>query len=66
MSQIILDFGSGNTCHNDWTYAKRMIDELKAVDTGKHEIIIKWRDTEEGANRYKFGQSRRAKLLAGH
>jgi len=42
MSQIILDAGSGNTCRNDWPYAKRMIDELKAVDTGKHEVIIKW------------------------
>ena len=39
---IILDFGSGNTCKNDLSYVKRMIDELKAVDTGKHEIVIKW------------------------
>ena len=42
MSQIILDFGSGNTCRNDMSIVRRMIDELKAVDTGKHEIIIKW------------------------
>jgi len=42
MSEIILDFGSGNTCRNDAAYVKRMIDELKAVDTGKHEIIIKY------------------------
>jgi sialic acid synthase SpsE len=42
MSQIILDFGSGNTCKNNPAYARRMIDELKAVDTGKHEVIIKW------------------------
>lgn len=42
MSQIILDAGSGNTCRNDWDYAKRMIDELKAIDTGKHEVVIKW------------------------
>lgn len=42
MSQIILDFGSGNTCQNHTLYVKRMIDELKEVDTGKHEIIIKW------------------------
>jgi sialic acid synthase SpsE len=41
MARIILDFGSGNTCRNDWQYVKRMLDELKAVDTGKHEIIIK-------------------------
>jgi sialic acid synthase SpsE len=39
---IILDFGSGNTCQNDVDIVKRMIDELKAVDTGKHEIVIKW------------------------
>lgn len=42
MAQIILDFGSGNTSRNDLTIVKRMIDELKAVDTGKHEVIIKW------------------------
>ena len=42
MAKIILDFGSGNTCQNDWDYVKKMIDELKAVDTGKHEVIIKW------------------------
>ena len=42
MAKIILDFGSANTCHNNWSYVKRMIDELKAIDTHKHEIIIKW------------------------
>ncbi len=42
MSQIILDFGSGNTCKNDFGIVVQMIDELKAIDTGKHEIIIKW------------------------
>jgi sialic acid synthase SpsE len=42
MSQIILDFGSGNTCRNNLELVRRMIDELKAVDTGKHKIIIKW------------------------
>jgi sialic acid synthase SpsE len=42
MSKIIIDLGSGNTCKNDFEYAKRMIDELKAVDTGKHEVILKW------------------------
>ena len=39
---IILDFGSGNTCQNDFTIIRRMIDELKEVDTGKHEVVIKW------------------------
>lgn len=42
MAQIIIDAGSGNTCRNDWDYAKRMIDELHAVNTGKHEVILKW------------------------
>jgi len=41
MTQIILDFSGGNTHKNDWKYLKRMLDELKKVDTGKHEIIIK-------------------------
>ena len=34
--------GSGNTCKNDIDYIKKMIDAVKAVDTGKHEIIFKW------------------------
>jgi sialic acid synthase SpsE len=42
MSKIVLDFGSGNTCKNDLNYAKRMVDELRAIDSGKHEVIIKW------------------------
>jgi sialic acid synthase SpsE len=40
MSQIILDI-SANTHKNDWAYLKRMLDELKAVDAGKHEVVIK-------------------------
>lgn len=42
MSQIILDFGSGNTCRNNPLIIKQMINELKAINTGKHEVIIKW------------------------
>lgn len=42
MAKIILDFGSGNTCHNDYDYVERMLDRLKEVDTGQHEVIIKW------------------------
>ena len=41
MSKIIIDAGSGNTHKNEWKYLKRMLDELKKIDTGKHEIIIK-------------------------
>jgi sialic acid synthase SpsE len=50
MAMIILDFGSANTCRNDKYYAKRMLDELKAVDTGKHEIIIKWQFFKEAGD----------------
>jgi sialic acid synthase SpsE len=42
MSTIILDLSSGNTCRNDKTIVKQMIDAIKAIDTGKHEIILKW------------------------
>ena len=40
MSRVILDI-SANTHKNDWEYLKRMLDTLKAIDTGKHEVIIK-------------------------
>jgi len=40
MAKIILDI-SANTHKNNWDYLKRMLDELKAVDTGKHSITIK-------------------------
>lgn len=50
MSQIIIDMGSGNTCHNDKAYIKKMYDELKAVDTGKHEVIIKWQLFEKAGD----------------
>lgn len=50
MSQIILDFGSANSCHNDKYYIKRMYDELKAVDTGKHNIVVKWQLFEKAGD----------------
>ncbi|MFW9969297.1 MAG: N-acetylneuraminate synthase family protein [Candidatus Odinarchaeota archaeon] len=40
MATIALDI-SANTHKNNWNYLKKMLDELKKVDTGKHEIIIK-------------------------
>ncbi len=58
MSQIILDFGSANTCHNDKAYIKRMYDELKAVDTGKHEIICKWQLFEKAGENISLQQLR--------
>jgi sialic acid synthase SpsE len=42
MSQIILDMGSGNTCKNDKSTIRRMIHAVSEVDTGKHEVILKW------------------------
>lgn len=40
MSEIILDY-SANTFRNDKALIKRAIDEIKAVDTGKHSIVFK-------------------------
>jgi len=68
MSKIILDFGSGNTCRNDKTYIKRMYDELKAVDRGNHNIVVKWQLFEQAGENiplthecfqyaYKYGRS---------
>ena len=39
---IILDFSGGNICKNYIITVRRMIDELAAVDTRKHEVIIKF------------------------
>jgi hypothetical protein len=38
--EIILDVGSGNTL-TSVDVARKMVDEIKAIDTGKHEIIFK-------------------------
>ncbi len=40
MSQIILDLGSGNTLKSV-DIAKKMIDEVAAIDSKKHKIILK-------------------------
>lgn len=75
MSQIILDFGSGNTCKNDKAYIKRMYDELKAIDTGKHEVIVKWQLFEKAGDNipllpevfdyaYRYGASLGYKVTA--
>ena len=39
---IILDFGSGETCKNDRTYVRKMIDALALHDTGRGRVVIKW------------------------
>ena len=54
---IILDFGSGNTCKNDPDYILRMIDELDAVDSRKHEVIIKWQLFERSIGENRVLQS---------
>ena len=56
MSKIILDAGSGNTCQNNWSYAKKMIDELKKIDTGKHNIVIKWQLFKEAGKNLPLDQ----------
>jgi sialic acid synthase SpsE len=42
MSQVVLDFGSGNTCHNDHVTIKQMIWDAVETPSDKHEVIIKW------------------------
>jgi len=51
VSQIILDIGSGNTHKNNCEYALRMIDEVKAIDMDKHEIIFKAQLFEPGTRK---------------
>jgi len=42
MSRFIIEMGSGNTCRNDSGLIREMIDAVSEVDTGKHEVILKW------------------------
>jgi len=42
MAEIILDLGSGNTCRNDKKTVETMIRQIAEVDTGRHEIVLKW------------------------
>jgi len=39
---IVIEMGSGTICNNDEKIIERMIDSIKAIDTGKHNIHIKW------------------------
>jgi sialic acid synthase SpsE len=52
MSCIILDMGSGNTCHNEMLYAEKMIDTVAKMDSHKHKIIYKYQlwDQPQGKN----------------
>jgi sialic acid synthase SpsE len=40
--QLVLDCGSGNGRGNEWAYQKELIDAIKSVDTGKHDIVLKY------------------------
>lgn len=42
MAQFIIEMGSGNTCRNDVGKVREMIDAVADVDTGKHEVVMKW------------------------
>ncbi len=42
MARIVLDFGSGNTCKNDRDIIVQMYDALRKVDTGEHDVVVKW------------------------
>ncbi len=39
---IIVDFGSGNTCLNEWNNVKEMVETLGRFDAHNHEVVIKW------------------------
>ena len=49
---IIADFGSGNTCKNDYNIIQNMIDEfVKAIGGTRDDVVIKWQLFQEaGAN----------------
>lgn len=75
MSQIILDMSSGNTSKNDKAIVKQMIDAIKAIDTGKHEIILKFQlSLDDGINvpldhdvfdyAYKYGNEQGYKVTS--
>lgn len=64
---IILDFGSGNTCRNDYREVRRMIDALADVDP-KRRATIKWqlwtRGSEPQCSRLNWALFKRAYLYA--
>ena len=39
--QIILDVGSGNSLGSDPRYTESVVNAIKEVDSGKHEVILK-------------------------
>ncbi|MEN8907919.1 MAG: hypothetical protein ABF289_18360 [Clostridiales bacterium] len=56
-NEIILDFGSGNTCKNDKDIVREMIAQLKAIDSGKYKIIIKWQLFEKAGENIPLNQN---------
>jgi sialic acid synthase SpsE len=39
---LILDCGSANTCQNDKATVEKMIKEIAYVDSGRHQVYLKW------------------------
>jgi len=39
---LILDCGSGNSCRNDKSIVEKMIKEIAYVDSGRHQVYLKW------------------------
>ncbi len=54
--RIILDFGSGNTCRNDQDTIVRMYDALRKVDTGRHDVVVKWQLFEKAGSNIPLRQ----------
>lgn len=53
---IILDFGSANTCRNNYNYVRRMITELARLEPQK-EVIIKWQLFESAPPNARLSRS---------
>ena len=59
---IIIDFGSGNSCHNDWEYVKKMITGIASIDTHLNgDVIFKWQLFEKSGNNIPLQRSLFAK-----
>lgn len=50
MAEIILDFGSGNTCKNDKRIVKQMLEALRDIDKGEHDVVVKWQLFKEAGD----------------
>lgn len=50
MKQIILDFGSGNTCLNNKLIIQEMYDKLELIDKHRYDVIVKWQLFQQVGN----------------